>query len=259
MFKKRFHREPPEDFNRNQRVIIMAEDIDQETLDQLKTIPVVEVLTFSYFKGDDSEYILLRDHRDADSSSGGDEPPTGTETNGSESHRGDKSKLRDYDDFLLRVADEVRRSLPDGLKEVKTTYGHWPNDQNRRFHWGGKNVHVGVIVERRKDGDSVCVYFYAYRKEDQRIAVILKDNKDLLRKKLSLNDSELNFDDMENPINKYIGKVTAGNAAALVGPASELAAKYLQVLADARRVALVAFGRRDIRSVAQKTFTGELV
>lgn len=65
MFQEKFKREPPEDFNRNQRVVVMVESIDGETLDQLMTIREVEVITFSYFKDDKSEYILIRDSHNA--------------------------------------------------------------------------------------------------------------------------------------------------------------------------------------------------
>lgn len=64
-FQEKFKREPPEDFNRNQRVIVMVESIDDETLDQLMTIREVEVITFSYFKDNDSEYVLVRDRHNA--------------------------------------------------------------------------------------------------------------------------------------------------------------------------------------------------
>ena len=218
----------PAPFNSQQKGIIVAEEIDEATMEDLSNLrSAVTAIEFSHFPGKDGDEYLLLNDKSAPRSDG---QIMARQPGYRDAPRGGKSKLREYDGFLQQVADQVKNLLPDGLKEVKTTYGHWPDDQNRRFHWGGKNVHVGVIVERRKDGDSVCVYFYAYRKEDPRITVILKDNKDLLKKKLSLNDSELSFDDPENPINKYIGKVTASNAAALVGPASGLAAKYLQVL-----------------------------
>lgn len=110
---------------------------------------------------------------------------------------------------------------------MKVTSGHWQNKQNKRFHWGGTDIHVGVIIERRKDGDTVWVYFCNY-KRDPRITAILTDNKDLL--KMKLYDSELNLDDPKDPIYQSLGKVTADGTAALVGPASEHVAKYLQIL-----------------------------
>jgi hypothetical protein len=217
----------PACFNSQQKGIIVAEEIDQVTIEDLNNLrsPVTAV-EFSHFPGTSGDEYLLLSVKLGPQSNG---QPVAPQPGRHDPVGGEKTKLREYDGFLLQVADQARKLLPDGLNGFKVTSGYWPNKQNKRFHWGGTDIHVGVIIERRKDGDTLWVYFCDY-KGDQRITAILTDNKDLLKKELSLDDSELNLDDPKDAIDQFLGKVTAGGAAALVEPASERVAKYLHIL-----------------------------
>lgn len=138
-------------------------------------------------------------------------------------------RLRDYDGFLLQVAHEVRRLLPSSVQGLKSTSGHWENEQNRRFHWGGTAIHVGVHIEREPEGDTAWVYFCNY-KRDERVAGLLRKHESSLIKALSLRDGELTLNDLRGPVNQSLGRISVDEAQSLVKPAAESVVKYLQVL-----------------------------
>jgi hypothetical protein len=213
-------RDVPE-FNKYQRGVIVAEEIDEETLDCLANLrsPIVAI-EFSHFPGDE-EYILM----------GVKSETTAPEVASlaTKPARQRKEKLRDYDEFLVSVDARVRELLPKEMSGVKSTAGHWDREQNRRFHWGHTDVHVGVYVERTSAGDDLSVYFCNHRKEPSIITAISKNLKQI-RTSLKLTDESINLKDPQCPLDESLGRIDRTSLFAQVDRSAERAAAFLRVL-----------------------------
>lgn len=221
-FQEHFKLRVIPDFNKCQRGIIVAEDIDEETLECLANLrsPIIAI-EFSHFPGDQNEeYILMGVKSDTATS---EIKPL------AKASRQCKEKLREYDELLASIDARVRSLLPEELRDVKSTFGHWENEQNRRFHWGHTDIHVGVDIERTSSGDAVSVYFCNYKK-DPAVSSNLLENWEKIRTALRLADGSINFKDQQCPIDEPVGNIGPVAQELVIKHSAERAVAFLKVL-----------------------------
>lgn len=222
-FQQHFKCSALPDFNRRQRGIIVAEEVDQDTLEDLAGLrsPIMAI-EFTHFSADGEEYLLM-------SEKPGSPAETSELAEAKSAPRLRKERLRDYDAFLMAVVNRVREILPGQLRGLRTTDGHLEREQFRRFHWASTDVHVGVDVQREADGDVLSVYFWNHKRAPD-VAALLRSSEQQIRRRLSLTDSDADFDDLRAPIDQSLGKIAPASANQFVDSAADRAIEYLKTL-----------------------------
>lgn len=215
-FKEKFGSFPT-NLNTKQIVVLIAEHFSDEVLNDLEEVADHTCIKFSYFKSTTGEEYFA-----AEKVSGSDIALT------QDSKRA--SSLREFDIFFEQVVQNVKKLLPQHLTTFKNTNAHAPREQWIRFHWGGRDTHVGLWAGKDPTGDQISVYFCNWRREPT-IIQSLESNSGELHKALGLNNETDIYDSSKKTsIDKGLGVLTKENQKAMVEKATQTVATFISTL-----------------------------
>lgn len=185
--KEKFGAIPPK-FNREQVVVLIAETFDDGLLQQLDLLRSI-CIEFSYYAGDDEEYIVTKKRHDTSMS-------MRTE---SEDQKKKSVRMHTHDEFLKTVADLVREAVPQNLKGFRNTSSGTPKGQWMRYHW--RTTDVCIILAYWENAMYVQLYNW---KRDPKVTDIVKKHQREIMRRLGVKEAEFHLNEKRLHVDKRV-------------------------------------------------------